>query len=340
MRYSILALGCAVLSIGFAMVGFVAPVQAATATPTTVFGPPTETSKVILGENSIDGPALWTSPTGSMRAVIAWTGTDTKHRLNYMTSSDGLTFTDKRVLNEMSPFRPAIAAVSADANPTVELAWTGDDLAHHINVLSGVPGSGFEKVTLPETSFTAPSLALNGGVIYLAWAGGDANHSLNVVQILWRGGLSVGAKVTLPQFSSISRPNIAFDPNGNQLLLSYTAASGRIYFATSPDGVHWSMPSTSPLAEWSNVSPTMVGFATNNMPRYFVTWRGTDNAHSLNVQYTEGFPRWPLDGSKATWTESSLGGPTLGFVGVYRQALVAWTGTDTAHHLNVAVVGM
>jgi hypothetical protein len=195
-------------------------------------------------------------------------------------------------------------------------------------------------VTLSELSFTAPALALSGGTVYLAWAGTDPNHSLNIVPVLWRGGLSVGTKVTLPQFSSISRPNLAFDPTLKQLLLSYTAPSGRIHFATSTDGVHWSVPSSSPLAEWSDLSPTMAGFATNNMPRYFVAWRGIDGLHSLNVEYTESFPRWPLDDSKATLREACFGGPTLGFVGTYRQVLVAWTGLDKAHHLNVAVISM
>lgn len=341
LRRMVVALGFVVVGAGLALFGTPTSVAAAPGMPATVFGPPTEGTKVVLADTSLDGPALWTSPTGAMRAVIAWTGTDGAHRLNYMTSSNGLAFTNKHTLNETSPFRPAIAAVSTDANPTVELAWTGTDAAHHVNLLSGVPGLGYTKVTLHETSFTAPSLALNGGTVYLAWAGTDANHSLNVVPILWRGGLSIGTKVTLPQFSSISRPNIAFDPTGNQLILSYTAtASRRIGFATSPDGVHWNVPSTSPLAEWSDASPTMVGLATNNMPRYFITWRGIDAAHSLNVQYTESFPRWPVDNTKATLRETAFGGPTLGFVGTSRQVLVAWTGTDAAHHLNVAVIGM
>jgi hypothetical protein len=332
-----LVLGLALAGMALAVFGSLTPAQAA---PSTVFGPPTEGQKVTLADTSIDGPALWTSPTGAMRAILAWTGTDGSHHLNYMTSGNGLSFSNKHTLSETSPFRPAIAAVTTDANPTVELAWTGTDPAHHVNLLSGVPGQGFVKVTLHETSFTAPALALNGGTVYLAWAGTDPNHSINVVPVLWRGGISVGTKVTLPQFSSISRPNLAFDPTINQLILSYTAASGRIHFATSPDGVHWSVLASSPLLEWSDVSPTMAGFATNNMPRYFVAWRGIDGAHSLNVQYTESFPRWALADSKATLSEVCFGGPTLGFVGTYRQVLVAWTGLDTAHHLNVAVVSM
>ncbi len=337
MRRLFMALGLAILGIALALFGSLTGVQAA---PSTVFGPPTEGAKVTLADTSIDGPALWTSPTGSMRAVIAWTGTDAAHRLNYMTSSNGLSFTNKHILSETSSFRPAIAAVSTDPNPTVEIAWTGTDAAHHLNLLSGIPGLGFEKVILRDTSFTAPSLALNGGTVFLAWAGTDTNHSVNVVPILWRGGLSVGAKVTLRQFSSIARPNIAFDPTGNRLILSYTSPNNHINFATSTDGVHWTVPPASPLPELSDVGPTMAGFATNNMPRHFVVWRGIDTSHSLNVQYTESFPNWPVDNSKATLRESTFGGPTVGFVGVARQVLVAWTGTDAAHHLNVAVISM
>jgi hypothetical protein len=76
------------------------------------------------------------------------------------------------------------------------------------------------------------------------------------------------------------------------------------------------------------------------MPCYFVAWRGIDGSHSLNVQYTESFPRWPLANTKATLSEHCFGGPTLGFVGTYCQVLVAWTELDAAHHLNVAVIGM
>ena len=36
----------------------------------------------MLADTSIDGPALWTSPTGGMRTVIAWTGLDAAHHLN------------------------------------------------------------------------------------------------------------------------------------------------------------------------------------------------------------------------------------------------------------------
>lgn len=319
---------------------FLATTPAAGAAPATVFGRPHEVSKVTLSDTSIDGPALWTSPSGAIRSAIAWTGTDVAHHLNIMYSSDGVQYTNKRVLNETSLFRPAVMMVSSDAGSSVLMAWVGTDAHHSLNVLSGVPGQGYVKTTLPETSFTAPSLAINGGTVYLAWAGTDPNHSINVLPIIWRGGLSLGTKTILWQFSSAARPSVTFDPNTSKLMLSWIAPSNRIWFATSADGVKWTVPASSPIMEWSDVGPYMAGVATNNMPRYFLTWRGVDAAHSLNVQYTESFPSWPLDDSKGILPETAFGGPVAGFVGTYRQIIVAWTGTDAAHHLNIGVIAM
>ena len=76
------------------------------------------------------------------------------------------------------------------------------------------------------------------------------------------------------------------------------------------------------------------------MPTHWLAWTGTgrDTAHHLNVQYTESFPNWPTDNSKTTFGETDLGAPALGYIGQLRHMLVAWTGTDSAHHLNVADV--
>jgi hypothetical protein len=53
----------------------------AQASPLTTFSPPKEGTKVILGEQSIDGPAIET--VGYPKTVVlAWTGTDSAHHLN------------------------------------------------------------------------------------------------------------------------------------------------------------------------------------------------------------------------------------------------------------------
>ncbi len=84
----------------------------------------------------------------------------------------------------------------------------------------------------------------------------------------------------------------------------------------------------------------MIALGINNMPRYFLAWTGIDPSHSVNVQYTESFPNWPVDNSKTTFGEWALGGPSLAYGGTYRQVVLGWTGTDTRHRLNIAMVGM
>jgi hypothetical protein len=301
-------------------------------------------SKFVLAQTSIDGPALWTSATGTIRGTIAYTGTDPAHRLNVMTSTDGLHYSDKHILNETSFVRPALTRFGSGKTDNIALAWTGTNSGHTLNVIVGRPGFGYTKMTLwHDTSFTAPAIALKGSDLYLAWAGTDPQHSLNIAHIIWRGGMYVDRSVTLSNLHAASRPSLTYDPNGNQLLLSWIAkGTNRIAFATSTDGAHFTAPSSSPLAEWSYSGPSMVGLPVNNMPRHFLAWTGTDPNHSLNVQFTESFPSWgDLGATKSTfWPEWALGGPTLGYVGSFNRVLLAWTGTDPAHHLNLAVVSV
>lgn len=324
-----------------------APARAA---PKVVFGPPTIVKQVTLNELSIDGPTLWqpnsrSGPQIGRGLVLAWTGTD--NRLNTMERFSGLTFTNKHIYNETSPFRPAVTVVPDGG---VALAWLGTNPGHSLNVLCaaqcGSTGKPLKLTLWNETSFTAPALAYNGGNLWLAWTGTDANHSLNVLPINFQT-FKVGTKTILRQFSSISRPSLMPDPNTQGtlpqgLVLSWAAGSPlhRIRFATSTDGVHWTQPSSSPLAEWTAVGPCLLPLGVNNFPRYFLAWRGTDPNHSVNVQYTEGFPNWPMDNSKTTFNKQALGGPALADSLAGNQIVLAWTGVDTLHHINVALVGV
>ena len=82
---------------------------AAKAASTVVFGPPVMGTTVTLGETSIDGPAIAGFTAGFLKSVIAWTGTDAQHHVNYMTSNDGLHYINKHGI----------------------VAWTETD-AHHL----------------------------------------------------------------------------------------------------------------------------------------------------------------------------------------------------------------
>jgi hypothetical protein len=57
----------------------------------------------------------------------------------------------------------------------------------------------------------------------------------------------------------------------------------------------------------------------------------------LNVQCTTQFPQFPNPAqTKTVLPETALGAP--GFTSTASGGEIAWTGTDLAHHLNVAVL--
>ena len=307
---------------------------------------PTEESKVTLSETSIDGPSLWTSSTGSIRAVIAWNGTDAAHHLNLLSSGNGISWSNKVILGETSGFRPGLTRFGPNASDPVVVAWTGTDAHRSLNVLMATPPSSNTKLTLwQENSFTGPSIATLNGDLYLVWAGVDAGHTLNVDRIATTGGtLTVVQKTTLWGWGSLASPAVVVDPVGQQLLMSWTGPDLQVHFAYSSNGSHWTQPSPSPMAEWSDTSPMLFSALAANvsstLPRYFVAWRGLDQFHSVNVKYTTSFPEWPLSYAKATLNEQALDGPVLGSVGASGQLLLGWTGIDAAHHLNVATLSV
>jgi hypothetical protein len=342
-----IVVGAAAVAALVASLAITSPVQAGPARPATVFGPPTEQSKVTLAETSVDGPGLWTSGSDTVKAVVGWTGTDPLHHLNVMTSADGQRYTHKATLHETSFVRPAVTRMSDAAGGNISVAWVGTDPKHTLNVLFDVYGSQKKLTLWGDDSFTSPALQMFKGNLLLVWAGTDPVHSLNVLPIAIGGrALVAGQKVTLPFYNSVARPSIDFDathPQGTgQLILSWTGTSLAhwIRFATSADGVHWTQPANPVVGELSDAGPSMVGLAANNMPLHWLTWTGTDPARSVNVRYTETFPNWPLNDTMTTLRETALGGPMVGYVGANRQLIVAWAGTDPLHHLNVAVIGV
>lgn len=307
--------------------------------------------KVILDETSIDGPALWSIANGTVRtgaatyvSALAWTGTDSAHSLNLRVSPDGLHYDNKITLNETSPYRPAVLAVSP-AGPFL-LAWTGTDPQHSLNLLYDVYGSR-RKLTLGETATGAPALAALDGKVYLAWTGTNPGRSLNILPITLgsSGQLSAGAKTILSQYSSDEGPSLVADTHNNgQLVLSWTypasAASSpsAINEAYSTDGAHWTTPLVAPPPQTSVAAPAILASSTSSVVPYYWAWSGTDALHSLNIIGSSSLQSWP--GPVNTLNEQSTDSPALGYIGSGSSALLAWTGTDPLHHLNVATFSL
>jgi hypothetical protein len=323
-----------------AVMGLAGVTNLAFASPHTTFSPPREGTKVILGETSIDGPAIGRFYS---QAVLAWTGTDSAHHLNLLISSDGLHYGNKVILPETSLWRPALGFIDTGRGApygTILLAWTGTDPAHTLN-LEQINMPGFtvgQKITYwGETSFTAPALlSINGDFnsdVYLAWSGTDSAHTLNIIDHTTNP--QSNTKHTFWGWRSISRPGLSVNP----LHMAWTGVNNHIYFASSNDGVHWTMPSTSPLAHQSAWAPSMIGVFTAS-PSHWLAWTGsgTTSTHNINVQYTQHFPSWSDAGSTTTLGETALSSPELMYYGASstRQVLLTWT--DTLHRLNVAFV--
>ncbi len=302
-----------------------------------VFGPPEEGKKLTLGETSIDGPAVWSLPGVTSPFVLAWTGTDAAHHVNVMTSRNGFTYGAKRILRETSPYPPAVTFEGSGRAGFVVVAWTGTDAAHTLNVtyLDADTLATVRKMTLwGRTSFAAPAVtAFGSGYLALAWT--DTAQNLGVLRISPQGQILGSVK----PFASRGAPNLTHNFATGQSLLTWVEPyrnHSPLFFSTSSDAVTWA-PARQ-IQEFSDHAPSMMRVSATNMPTHWLAWTGTDTTHHLNVQYTESFPNWTNVNSKTIFRETCLGGPALGYVGVVRQMLVAWTGTDAAHHLNVAVV--
>lgn len=324
------------------------------------FGPPKEGTKATLGDMSIDGPAI--APMGQNPAyVLAWTGTDTAHHLNVMTSNDGLHYGNKHILPELSLWRPAVAFISSargDPYGTIVLAWMGMDSGHTLNVeYISVPGfTVTKKITFwGENSFTAPALAtISGDVntdVYLSWTGTDFSHTLNVLHLATASAAQ--DKHILWGWSSGSRPNLVVDTTSNtstMLILSWMGVNNHLTFANGAysaekaNNVKWTMPSASPLSLQSAWAPSMIGVSSTSLPTHWLAWTGfgTTGTHSLSVLYTQHYPAWSDTNASVTLGEWAISSPELAFNQTIsaKQLLLAWTGTDAAHHLNVAQIGV
>lgn len=319
------------LALGSAVAPARAAPQSSRAAPQPISATVREIGKTVLPETSINAPGFFSyvnQPyTGS---VIAWAGTDSRHRINVMTSVDGLNYGNKITLGDTTLNRPAVVQMSKAAGGVVIVAWRGTDANHSLNVMFDVYGSR-QKLTLADNSFTSPAIAIFGGGALLAWTGTDFNHSLNVRKI-FLAPLSAGPKTILSQFSSDAWPNLT--NRDSRIVLSWTTRATHLNFADSTNGVTFTSALGSGLPQLSSFGPAYLQFHTEGGPEDWIAWTGTDSLHHLNVEWTTRYPQWPDPAStKTVLPELALGGPGLGFG---QGLLIAWTGTDSLHHLNVA----
>lgn len=264
--------------------------------------------------NSNLAPAI---ATFNGRLYMAWIGTDANHRINLMSSTDGLNFNNHVVLADNSNHAPALVAF----NGALYLAWTGTDSRQTLTIMSSADGINFgNKVALGNSSIQGPALATLNGLLYIAWTGTDSNHSLNVMSSA--NGVNFGNQVSFRDNSTQGPALTAF--NGS-LYLAWTGTDRNhsLNIMSSANGINFGNKAA--FADNSNNSPALA--ALNGV--LHLSWTGTDASGTINdMSSTNGINF----GSKVAFSQFSIAGPSTS---TFNNSLsFSWTGTDSNHSLN------
>ena len=261
---------------------------------------PIESNKIVLHETSIDGPAFWTNvpigePGAGATAILAWTGTDAGHHLNTM------------------------------------------------NFSAGPSGYTFgNKQTLGETSIAHPAVTVQPSQVhpayyFVAWTGTNAAHSLNVI---CDGCASSRTKLTLWQETSFAAPAVAM-LNG-KLMLAWTGTDANhslnVLDISIVDGAFVVGTKTTLVEFSSNAGPGLVFQPTTSDTGkgIILTWSDRSTAR-IKAAFSDTGTNWPRAGW-ITYSEFSAVPPNmLALVPMVDIAhtYLAWTGTDSAHSLNL-----
>lgn len=308
-----------------------------------------ESVKVTLPETSPYGIAFAargsydaTAAGSAPAAALAWTGTDALHHLNVLTSQDGLNYANKLTLVDTSFNNPAVLIAppaTAGGSNVVVIAWIGTDGGHSLNVMYDVYGQRLKLTLWNNSSANTPGLAWFQGQVWLAWTGTNAAHSMNIIP-LGPQGVVAGTQVTLwTQPGASTAPQLDVDSANNRMLLSWSRLwSNQVMVLASSDNVTWSAPSTGAInnvtsygspdilalpAPAAGIAPIYLAWTTTWSQIYL--WRGSNSQGWTSVQ---AIP------------ETSPYGTEVGYLGQGGAFVLAWSGTDALHHLNVALILM
>lgn len=236
-------------------------------------------------------------------------------------------FLSKVILPETSIDGPALSSVGSES----ALAWTGTDLAHHLNVETSRDGLTFgNKLTLDETSPFRPDVALasQGGAVAVAWTGTDANHTLNVLYDVYGNQ----KKLTLWDDNSFTAPALLIGP-GMYLAWAGTDSNhslNLLALSVTSSGLFAGAKTTL----WNVSSDAAPHLARGSATVMALSWV----ARSLQLRAAAATTPSGL-APGAGLAETSASAPAL-FVlgpdlGTGNQQWIGWTGTDAAHHLSL-----
>jgi hypothetical protein len=223
------------------------------------------------------------------------------------------------------------------------IAWTGIDPQHRLNVIQSTddPANGVthfsNKLTLGETSFVRPAVVQFGGGLgntALAWVGTDKAHTLNFVWDAY-GANVAQHKVTLWGETSNAAPALALF--GNNLILAWTGTDANHSLNVLPYNLSTQTFGTKTVqrALSSSAGPNLSVFNVTGGDELVLNW--TTSAQALDfatstdgVHFTPAIALGPRPEFSANAPSSFYHKSDVG-----ERAYMAWTGTDSAHHINI-----
>lgn len=287
-------------------------------------------SQAKLGDRSFAAPAV---TVGNGQIFVAYTGTDSKHKLNVIRSSDGTTFSPAIQLgNNTSPFAPAIAFF----NGQVYVAWTGTD-NRELNLAWGDGVNFPNQIVFPSmTALGSPGLGVLDNRLYLAWLGSEGPNRLHVT------ASSVVTSFPVPSTIDVSVPGRT-DLQGilgppallgipGLMVLSYTAADGAIHILAASQGDLSSFRGGTTQNATSWTAPSLAFDATNNL-----RLASAGPGGSLEITLTS-YPRngdgFVIGGpSPDPLNNTTIANPGIALFN--GRLFYFWTGTNNDHNLNV-----
>lgn len=235
-------------------------------------------------------------------------------------TAQSMVLADKVTLGDTSIAAPALNYM----NGICYIAWTGTDSGKHLNVMSSTNAKDFTgKTTLGDTSITGPALTTFNNMLYIGWTGTDSAQHLNVMSS--SDGVHFSNKAILGD-TSIAAPALAVFNNKLYIAWTGTDSGHHLNVMSSSDGTNFGGKVT--LGDTSFTGPSLEARS-----KLWLSWAGTGN-RMLNVMSSDDGSNF---GGKTVFsTDTSIDTPVIaGSIGAGRLN-IAWTGTDSGRHLNVA----
>lgn len=273
-------------------------------------------------------PALVKGPD---RFVIAWRGTDSRGKLNFMVSSfsSSIHFAKSRNQYDTSLYRPALVFF----NEKYYVLYVLSNRYKHLYMMESSDGYSWRnKRSISEplepmkkskiySSITGPAAVVFKNKLYCAFI--DHNHRINVIST--SDGKSWRNHVILTHTSRYSPALATWNDN---LLLAWTGmdSQGHLNAMYSRDGQNFNSQFT--LQETSDSEPALCTRA-NQAP--YIAWQGKDNRRINYMQFNNEFTQFKI--RKIVLSDTSKGAPAIASTG--NKLLIAWTGTDASGCINV-----